>query len=533
MEEPSTSMQSHALESILDPQNSSEKDDYLALPIGIAAEELAQHKGHSDLKTADEQLRVNSEQEQEDSAAGEPSDDAGQASKTLENISSSISSKSSLPGLGTNRKDLSSMAEATDAVNNIAEDAFAEVDVLSEADTSRVDTPNQEPLVVNSISRTHEVDEPTSVDNEKASENVIALAQKPSNTLIGGLLASDKSLKPFRSPMTGRARNLANFELCKSVEETPTKASSSSLASNAQISSASRPVVTPYRPPSSTIATARRVNKPFRSPFTSKTVTKDTNVSASLNGSPRSSLQLSLALPALEHRLVMLKNAKRHLQAKEKGLETADNTTHILELSLKWLNAGREAAEILWALTKDYYAESGENEVGGFGGSSFNNTAFGGGTSNWGWAAEDEGENIRRNIEEELGSLSEKDRAEANKAIDDDEERDPLRDISIESGKRTKSVAVDASYDSSREDGAKIARLDEMRSATDDRARRREEEEEVEVVSQDENDDDLEVLSSRGMARMLTQCGIDTKTFGWNKTREEWNAVDDNQRLEA
>ena len=45
-------MQSHALESILDPQNSSEKDDYLALPIGIAAEELAQHKGHSDLKTA-------------------------------------------------------------------------------------------------------------------------------------------------------------------------------------------------------------------------------------------------------------------------------------------------------------------------------------------------------------------------------------------------------------------------------------------------------------------------------------------------
>ena len=205
----------------------------------------------------------------------------------------------------------------------------------------------------------------------------------------------------------------------------------------------------------------------------------------------------------------MLKNAKRHLQAKEKGLETADNTTHILELSLKWLNAGREAAEILWALTKDYYAESGENEVGGFGGSSFNNTAFGGGTSNWGWAAEDEGENIRRNIEEELGSLSEKDRAEANKAIDDDEERDPLRDISIESGKRTKSVAVDASYDSSREDGAKIARLDEMRSATDDRARRREEEEEVEVVSQDENDDDLEVLSSRGMARMLTQCGIE------------------------
>ena len=81
----------------------------------------------------DEQLRVNSEQEQEDSAAGEPSDDAGQASKTLENISSSISSKSSLPGLGTNRKDLSSMAEATDAVNNIAEDAFAEVDVRVQA----------------------------------------------------------------------------------------------------------------------------------------------------------------------------------------------------------------------------------------------------------------------------------------------------------------------------------------------------------------------------------------------------------------
>ena len=344
----------------------------------------------------------------------------------------------------------------------------------------------------------------TGTEGPQAANNPSTIAEitsssvrKASNTLVGGLLASEKSMKPFRSPMTVRSTHTASLSSANMGAETPTKQSLSSFPISSNVTIA-RPKVTPYRPiPSKSSNSANpALNKPFRSPFASKSISHSSPMQSS--SSAMSSLQLSTALPAIERRLAMLKNARRHIDAKKKGLETADNTTHILELSQKWLQAGREAAEMLLEITKDHYSEPQQGGSGGFG-------EFGG-SSNWGWATTDDGsEAIRSRMEDDLDDMSERDREKAIRAIDQDEERYPLPKSPEDFFKRTNIVNTKAEYGNQGSVKPKNDNTSHVYSLAQDQSLR----ESASPASPNQNDtESFDDPMNRGMAKMLTQCGV-------------------------
>ena len=348
--------------------------------------------------------------------------------------------------------------------------------------------------------------------------------KRPAKTLVGGLLASSKTMKPFRSPTMNSATSSGQAD-------TPAKQSnlsSSLLASSASGSNASpASTVTPYRNLMRKSAGNKALNKPFISPIvrSAAAASSSTGGTSSENGpsSVMSAFQISSTLPVLERRLANLKNAKRYLKAIDQNLQTSDNTEHILELSAKWLAAGREASEMLWDLTKDQVVEESAN--GG-------NSRFGNGfdvqdgpkKESWGWArVPDTVGDLKRRARQELTDMSEDEREEALKQLEDEEEKNPLPDtveevISRASSRSSSSSRLgskrslsSSSKTSSTDRPAKVAKLDNVPEKDEDEEDTEEMQgtpDEPEVSSQEVDEEVEDDPHKRGMARMLLQCGI-------------------------
>ena len=388
-------------------------------------------------------------------------------------------------------------------------------------------------------------------ENEEAASsarvNPATLASAPtpkprpgSKTLVGGLLASNGTMKPFRSPVI-RAPRPAN------PADTPTRPSTNSSSSatprSAPASSSrtktitsSRPITTSFRAPS-----VSALNKPFVSPVVRGSSAPSGGVSdaSTLPESTMSSFQLANALFALERRLANLKNAKRYTTAMEKGAQTSDNTAHIRELSEKWLHAGREAADMLYALTKDQMDDEqsarGTSGNGRFGYDSPDDNR-GKKRSGWGWDTLEKQtnaytDNIKRQVEE----LSAEEREQLSRDMEAEDERDPLPADTAEilsrssskssvsasgqskavTGKRTLSTSsrgsgstMSAGDDASQERSSKFARIDEEEADAVDEPAEQEYQSEVEEEEEEPDAEAPENPGDRGMPKMLLQCGI-------------------------
>lgn len=249
------------------------------------------------------------------------------------------------------------------------------------------------------------------------------------------------------------------------------------------------------------------------------------------------SIQLATALPSLERRLASLKQAKRILNAIKNGQDTSDNTEHNALLSSKWLQAGRDASEILWGLTKDNYQAMDGNP--GFGGTSW---GFDEGrtsrksSSNWGWATpvpDDSSKRFREAVEEEIKRMSPEDREAVFKETDEDDEKNPLPDSPVgseqhhddgtsrvrshdPSAKRigSSNITTSSNRTSNASRPSKRARTEDFGQGDDYYSHESHEEQHDEQPEEERSDFEEDVASQedqpekRGMARMLMQCGI-------------------------
>jgi hypothetical protein len=421
-------------------------------------------------------------------------------------------SVSEMQGSGQNERDesgqVSEQAGAKETSNNHNQDR-------EEASQDKQDGDDEQ-------AEAEDEDEPTR-EEAAVPPAVIDTPRAPSRTLVGGLIASSKSMKPFRSPLSGRPSN----------HSIPTSSATPSKVTSSSSDNLARPAVTPFRNPASlnTPSVARRssaassisaLNKPFRSPVVSRAgATTSKQDAAEINedaaSSNMTSFQLSTALPALERRLALLKNAKRLLAAREQNEDVADNTAHIKVLSKKWLAAGREAADMLYDLTKDAY-DNLDNDERQRNGRTLNNNnrksnnGYQQQSNGWGWDTKNEQEEKQARIKAEMDKMDDEQLDEYIQSIDREEERDPLPDISDLKGKDTKKRSSTAGSGDHDYERRKKARLEEQENERDREdveynspppANREEDEEEV--SDSEPIDDPLQ----RGMARMLTQTGIE------------------------
>ncbi|KAK9895898.1 hypothetical protein P389DRAFT_210745 [Cystobasidium minutum MCA 4210] len=416
-------------------------------------------------------------------------------------------------------------------------------------------------------------------------------------TYVGGMLASNKAMKPFRSPVISR-KETNSEESSGPSTSTPSKTVSipgiksalgrtSLLSTSVSASSTSETASSPglagrttFKGPSFTFARTPNtpgnaaLNKPFKSLVSRKDSTE--NVSSSniadmvdSEGQPMSSIQLAAALPKLERRLALLKDARRHRIASEKGLDTADNTDHIKELSLKWLEKGREAAEMLWALVKDSIdtsqadAQHGDSGYGfGFEKDKPHNS------SNWAWDTADTQqsriangrrngnsfretgtvERLRQQVSDAIDALPEEERKAVHEQLE--EEGDDLPDLDPEQlvarlQKKRASSSTNNGRDAKRahleydddDDEGDIYGAEEAGHDPDDDEPNEEDNDALSDTAHDvdakagggsDDDDEMEVEddpSKGGMSKMLNQCGIDIKTFGWNPAQDEWDVL--------
>lgn len=390
-------------------------------------------------------------------------------------------------------------------------------------------------------------------------------------TMVGGMLASKKAMKPFRSPIIARKDASA---LSAEKISTPTKTASSSFSTrrpsllaqsavHADSDGTSHPEASSssiHRMSTTNFAISNvALNKPFKSLLakrpnsTSQVDGRSVGEESSSIGATVSmtSLQLSAALPKLERRLALLRDAKRHLQAQERDLDNADNTDHIRELSAKWLEKGREAAEMLWELVKDTM----QNGVNGNDDHPFRSEQDSG-YNNWGWedtSAErrqrgastsknaynarpnpgwlhDKVDRYKQAIQDEIEALDDDDRKELYDTIEAEgslPEIDPAKIVPTRKRKRllddqgdtrdgpsSRSIALPGYATSDDEDmiGVDDHQEDEHDHSIDNDAlsptshdgHSQIEEEEANTVP-----DASEDPRNRGMAKMLIQCGIE------------------------
>lgn len=403
-------------------------------------------------------------------------------------------------------------------------------------------------------------------------------------TYVGGMLASNKAMKPFRSPMIARKDSTGGIDNGASTS-TPSKSAATHgtksllgwpsilAASTSSPGSVSSPVTTsqttprpssfaPVKMPSTPANAA--LNKPFKSLFGRTPQISNAENSAQLtanmldkDGNPMSSIQLAAALPKLERRLALLKDAKRHRIASEKGLESADNTEHIKELSLKWLEKGREAAEMLYELVKDTMDNYGDAQNGSSGfGYGFEQDKSNNGGGNWGWDTSDpqaqgtEGrrrrtggsswketgsvDRLRQQVSDAIDSLAEEERKALYEELE--EEGDDLPDLDPEEAiaRLRKKRASSSTYDKKPKRARRDNNDEEVEHDTDNESCDEEHErkliddredvedndalsdtahdEEETAVRSEEDKEDMEIdddPTKRGLAKLLIQCGIE------------------------
>ena len=214
------------------------------------------------------------------------------------------------------------------------------------------------------------------------------------------------------------------------------------------------------------------------------------------------SLQLAAALPALEKKLAMLKSAKRNIAARERALESADNTDRIRELSQKWLIAGREAADDLWSQMKDSYGDDAEQLNANKSVSTFDS-----GFSNWGWdkpestAADDK----TARLEAALDAMTEEERQSVYRDLDIEEEKGELPTIEqIIAARRSKVKDQPTLFVKAGE--YQHGRATEHDDTDDDRDNH--DTAEPEEPEEPEIDEGPRAEKATGMARMLQGCGV-------------------------
>lgn len=337
----------------------------------------------------------------EENESGEPSE-SEEAIQGTQDIGASTTRERSPDALEVTTKDLENVVSSANA------------------------TDSTEPTMIKSTTHDTPLKRATQAVDSSSTPSSVSRLHKDSRkgqTYVGGMLASNKAMRPFRSPMIARKEGTPNGKVASGSDSvmqtsTPSKASSGngtkvlpgrrSMLSSSTMShgtSAASPVTSAARAPSKTLHTSMKtglagnvaLNKPFKSLFSKTTgeqaIDSDSCGKAApemidIDGKPMSIFQLSTSLHKLERRLALLKDAKRHRIARERGLDSADNTDHIRELSTKWLEKGREAAELLWELVKDNMEAQGNDQHGdsGFGGG-FDNDKN---QSNWGWDTSEE-----------------------------------------------------------------------------------------------------------------------------------------------
>lgn len=391
---------------------------------------------------------------------------------------------------------------------------------LSEAADPAVPVADNQSIAVSSVRADESVRriddnaQPTPIKASSTSSSSTAkesTSKKAVNSMVGGLLASERSRRPFRSPLSSGSSSiprtagpstrptpsrLSSLATDAATVSTPTRNSSLSRVSvigsvitngpveathrdenggiDTSISStpipdaanaktgnvdignltssttpARRPIIKPLRAltAASSSTQAKGINKPFRSPMAPKHPDLILPSTSAADDTPSlSSLQISSTLPALERRLALLKNARRHLAAIAAKSDTADNTQHVRTLSLKWLNAGREAADILFGLsghlyvgergfdgklkmeskTKDGTGNDQQNRGG-------RRTAAGGWNDSWGWSsgsAAEESAFRETSWRQRLEGLSKEERKETLEAMEQEErEEGTLPDV--------------------------------------------------------------------------------------------------------
>lgn len=502
-------------------------------------------------------------------------------------------------------------AEVSDKTTGASEISGSENSQASEARTSiPIEETGSAKLSSTTVPVTVENDEPSHVADDqpetastanvdtpsKSTSSTIATTSTPSTlprlhrnstkgqTYVGGMLASNKAMKPFRSPMIARKDSTSGADNGASTS-TPSKSTATNgtksllgrpsilAASTSSPGSVSSPVTTsrptprpssfaPVKKPSTPANAA--LNKAFKSLFGRTSQTGNGENSAQLtidmldtDGNPMSSIQLAAALPKLERRLALLKDAKRHRIASEKGLESADNTEHIKELSLKWLEKGREAAEMLYELVKDSMNTHGDAQNGdsGFGyGSEQDKSNNGGG--NWGWDTSDPQaqvsagrrrrkggsswketgsvDRLRQQVSDAIDSLPEEERKALYQELE--EEGDDLPDLDPEEAmaRLRKKRASSSTYDKQPKRARRDNNDEEVEHDTDKESCDEEHErkliddredledndalsdtahdEEETAVRSEEDEGDMEVdddPTKRGLAKLLIQCGIE------------------------
>lgn len=410
-------------------------------------------------------------------------------------------------------------------------------------------------------------------------------------TYVGGMLASNKAMRPFRSPMIARKDGGTVHAVGTSQISTPSKVPSASGTKSilgrkpvvsASTATTDAPVSSPISSSSrtalrtSTLASAKTntrgnvaLNKPFKSLFSrqagkarseAESSSDDPPNMVDIDGNVMTSFQLSTSLTKLERRLALLKDAKRHRIACERGLDTADNTDHIRELSAKWLEKGREAAELLWELVKDNMEAQDSNQHGDTGfGNGFGNEKT---NSNWGWddsVQSSKGPSARRRrqgdstwqttntverLREEVSLAINELTDEGKEALYDELEKegslpelDPEMIIERTCGKRSSTSLLNRANKRSRLASPKTGGTQhELDDNDEESASASESEHDVGKDNNRENGEDNDALSdtahdyeepqaeesredvemdteddpsARGMAKMLTQCGIE------------------------
>ncbi|KAL7008383.1 hypothetical protein EMMF5_002112 [Cystobasidiomycetes sp. EMM_F5] len=344
---------------------------------------------------------------------------------------------------------------------------------------------------------------------------------KPGKHFVGGLLASSSAMKPFRSPLSSTARPSARVTISHdAIFDSPLK---TTLPKNS----------TPLRNSaksalSSSIIGRTTLAKPFKSPIVKRALDSESpsqpDSAVTVGEQPSmTSLQLSSALPSAERRLAILRNAKRHLAAKERGTPSSDNTDHIRELSRKWLVAGREAADMLWNYAKD----SNQGDI-------FNDTLSRSKQSNgfdksWGWAGPDIAtETMRDRVTEELQSMTDSERAELYRCVEDDDERHPLPDAVDLINRPSKRARREQTDNDAHERTFVKAREYDQYEPYDESTKDYVSSEEGERDDDGKNEEQGGGASQEnsGMRRMLMQCGIDCAMFGWDEQQEEWRDID-------
>ena len=323
-------------------------------------------------------------------------------------------------------------------------------------------------------------------------------ATRPTKSHFGGLIGSSNALRPFKSPVTRADSPSGGTDIGTPAKRARLNASTPSRSSGL----------------TSTIGALRSSNaasKPFKSPFSKvKTATGDggaTNENQN-EACSMTSLQLAAALPALEKKLAMLKSAKRNIAARERALESADNTDRIRELSQKWLIAGREAADDLWSQMKDSYGDDAEQLNANKSVSTFDS-----GFSNWGWdkpestAADDK----TARLEAALDAMTEEERQSVYRDLDIEEEKGELPTIEqIIAARRSKVKDQPTLFVKAGE--YQHGRATEHDDTDDDRDNHDNHDNhdtaEPEEPEEPEIDEGPQAEKATGMARMLQGCGV-------------------------